>query len=390
MKLFTFATIVFLSLLSCTDFMSQYERIEENRIRLIDFIYEPAEAAPGDTVLCKTIFAGKEIGVDDIEWRVSYKLSMNAFGFDSAFDEQPLHTIAASCSTINASTQCFSMRFVIPKNCIAESPLVQDDWMSVLPPQLHTMLPPELKAFDKQAILSVVDSLAGVAASADADGKAALAAMLPESFSEQLPLLVQLLTTKIRLYAYVKNSHRIRSDYTVGYNRTFSKLPDVPLYENRNPSIDSIGLYRVKGVGIADYDKNADTTEYFSLTADGDTGIEIPVKEGYTYFVEAFVNNRDSVVTLGDMLNDEPVSVEDLSAEWLFQMDENEMENVKANDRMNIASLGDLNGMFYPPQSRKIKQFTIWVQVTDSKVNVLHRSQGSMVRAIKGRFVWEE
>lgn len=390
MKLFTFATIVFLSLLSCTDFMSQYERIEDSRIRLIDFVYEPAEAAPGDTVLCKTFFAGKEIDVDDIEWRVSYKLSMNAFGFDSAFDEQPLPTITASCSTVNAATQCFSMRFVIPKNCIAESPLVQDDWMSLLPQELQDMLPEEFKAFDKKTILAVVDSLAEVAASADADGRAALAAMLPESFRAQLPLLVQLLTAKIRLYAYVKNSHRIRSDYSVNYNRTFAMLPGLPLYENRNPKIDSIGLYRVKGIGIGDYDKNADTTEYFPLTADGDTGIEIKVKEGYTYFIEAFVSNRDSVVTLGDMLNGEPVSVEDLSSEWLFQMDENEMENVKANDRMNIAPLGDLNGFFYPPRSRKIKHFTIWVQVTDSKVNVLHRSQGSMVRAIQGRFVWGE
>ena len=45
------AGITLLLLAGCTDFPTKYSVIEDENTRLIDFIYEPAEAAPGDTVL---------------------------------------------------------------------------------------------------------------------------------------------------------------------------------------------------------------------------------------------------------------------------------------------------------------------------------------------------
>ena len=40
-------------LIGCAEFPTAYSRIEPEKVRLLDFIYEPAEAAPGDTVLLK-------------------------------------------------------------------------------------------------------------------------------------------------------------------------------------------------------------------------------------------------------------------------------------------------------------------------------------------------
>ena len=67
-------------------------------------------------------------------------------------------------------------------------------------------------------------------------------------------------------------------------------------------------------------------------------------------------------------------------------MDQEETENLSPNDMMNISTLGDLRGMFFPPQVKAITKFLLWVQVTDSKLVVLNRSQGSSVAEMNGFF----
>jgi hypothetical protein len=380
-------TSIFTFIIGCTDFSSQFERVENNRVRLIDFIYEPADAAPGDTVHLKALFAGKEITPEDIDWKVSYKLAMNNFGFDSAFDEQPLDYIAEPCSTYENSN-CIALRFVIPKNCIQQSPMVLNDWLSSIPEEMQNMLPPEMATLSKAEMVDFVDSLSNIVAVADSGSLSLIASLLPEEIINELPLITQLLTAKIRLYAYVKDSHRIKSDYTVSYNHRFARIPGIGVYDNKNPTIDSIGVYKVKGENLMKFERDGDSTHYTTIwtntLADSDATIE--AENGYSYFLEAFVSGRDSVVTLSDIAGEEPYSFEDMSAEWMFQMDEEEMDGCTTNDFMNVAGLNDLTAILYLPLNEKIKKFTIWVQVTDSKLNVLNRSQGSMVTEIHGTF----
>ena len=75
MRSITIFTTLFTALLwlECADFPTSYSRIESNKVRLLDFIYEPAEASPGDTVLLKAVFAGKPVTAEQLTWEMSSK-----------------------------------------------------------------------------------------------------------------------------------------------------------------------------------------------------------------------------------------------------------------------------------------------------------------------------
>jgi hypothetical protein len=78
---------VLLGALGCTNmFSTSYERVDPDMTRLIDFIYEPADAAPGDTVTLTAIFAGRKIPLENITWRVSFNTVVDPYGTTKAFD----------------------------------------------------------------------------------------------------------------------------------------------------------------------------------------------------------------------------------------------------------------------------------------------------------------
>jgi hypothetical protein len=66
-----------LVLVGCTDFPTTYDRIDDDRVRVLDFVYDPAEAAPGDTVSCTAYFAGIPVDTNDISWHVSWNMVAN-------------------------------------------------------------------------------------------------------------------------------------------------------------------------------------------------------------------------------------------------------------------------------------------------------------------------
>jgi len=71
--------------ISCVDpFSTRYERIDADRVRPIALVFEPAEAAPGDTVTMNVWFAGEP--VTDLNWTASFDYIFNQFGIDTALD----------------------------------------------------------------------------------------------------------------------------------------------------------------------------------------------------------------------------------------------------------------------------------------------------------------
>ncbi|MBN1759550.1 MAG: hypothetical protein JW863_14580 [Chitinispirillaceae bacterium] len=374
----------------CVQFPTQYERIEPDRIRLLDFMYEPPEALPGDTVTLRAVFAGKPVNPEDISWRVSWKVVRNAMGIDTSFEEQPL-VASVEPFEFSRSTSGITLRFAIPENCIAESPMVPDDWLSLLPDELRGGVPEPFASMSKEEILDRIDSLRTEIAALEDDQLEALGTLIPDLVAN-LPLAMQLLTVPVRLFADVKGEHRIQSDYTVSYTSAFARWPGANVFENTNPRIDSAGVYKVEGVGLARFDPEDENTEYipFSINGDADT-TRIPVDKGYSYFVKVFTGRRDTVYTLGDMMQGvTPSRTEEHTAEWLFRMEPDEMEDLSTNDLMNVGALGDFEGMLLPPRSKSIRHFTLWVQVTDSKIGIINRSQGSTVAEMQGLFEYTD
>ena len=394
MKIWTvFLMLTLLLLAGCIQFSTQYERIDADKVRLLDFIYEPAEAAPGDTVELRAIFAGKALAPEAVSWRVSYKIVKTLGGVDTAFDEQPLDCVAAQCS-LSQQTSCISVRFVIPHDCIAESPMVKENIAALFTDELRDMFPPGIDASSIGQTIGLIDYLSKLAASADSQQLAQVCDSLRNSMPEvleQLPLILQLLTVQIRIFADITGDHRIQSDYSVSYQPRFARLPGAGVYENHNPVVDSVGIYKVKGIALMKFDPENDDAQYVKLDDSKDSAAVIVIDKEYTYFIEVAAGGRDTVFTLGDITGGKaPSKLEDFTAEWLFQMDEEEIDGLSPNDLMNIAALGDLNGILVPPRKKQVERFTVWVQVTDSKLGILHRSQGSIIAEVHGRFEYTD
>ena len=379
-----------LLLFACTEFSTQFERIEDDRVRMLDFMYEPPEAAPGDTVTLRAVFAGKTVDVDDISWRVSWKVVKNIMGTDTSFEEHSLESLSMLQSDFSDHTSCIEVRFVIPDDCLLQSPMLPDDWVSLLPDELRDSVPEQFASMSKSEMVQLVDSLATVATTLDAGELVAVGVLVPDLVA-QLPLVTQLCTVPVRLFADVAGAHRIQSDYTVGYTTKFARWPGANVFANTNPRINSAGVYKVEGNGLVRFDRESDKSEFIQLYPPGEDTVRIPVDKGYSYFVAVVTGRRDTVYTIGDIMNGQPPErTEEHSAEWMFRMDPDETDGLSHNDFMNIASLNDVEGILLPPRKSEIRHFTIWVQVTDSKLGVLNRSQGSVLAEMQGVFEYTD
>ena len=268
--------------------------------------------------------------------------------------------------------------------------MIPDHWLQILPEALRGEVPEDLAVLSKRELLGMVSLVAAGAGTIDSAQLAEAEKRAP-GLMASLPVLAQVFTVPVRIFADVQGSHRIQSDYTVGYSSRLAHLPGVNVFENTNPRIDSVGLYIVEGAGLMRYDPESAKTKFMRLSlSPGDTS-RITVEKDFTYFVAVFTGRRDTVFTFGDMLEGVPPGrTEEHTAEWLFQMDTDEIKDLSPNDMMNVASLGDLDGVLLPPRKRAVKHFTLWVQVTDSKVGVLNRSQGSVLAELQGKFEYTD
>ena len=381
--------LIGITLWNCAQFPTQYERIEADRIRLLDFMYEPPDAAPGDSVTLRAVFAGKPVTAGDITWRVSWKVVKNAMGIDTAFEEEPLHATVTN-GNFSENTSCIEVRFVVPENCIEQSPMIPDHWPSALPDALQAAIPEEFAAMSKQQLLGMMNLITAEGVTVDSAALSMAEKNYP-GLTANLPFVAQVFTVPIRIFADVKGSHRIQSDYTVGYSSRLAKWPGVQVFENTNPRIDSVGIYRVEGNGIMRFDRHDENISFTRFSFASEDTTRITVDTGYTYFVTAFTGQYDTVFTLGDMMEGmPPTRTEEHTAEWLFQMPPEETEDLSPNDLMNIGSTGDLDAVLLPPRKSAVRHFTLWVQVTDSKLGVLNRSQGSVLAEVHGVFEYTD
>jgi len=56
----------------CEQFSTTYQRIDASEFRLLDFIYEPADIAPGDTLTLTAVFAGNR-NLTSTAWSGGYR-----------------------------------------------------------------------------------------------------------------------------------------------------------------------------------------------------------------------------------------------------------------------------------------------------------------------------
>jgi len=389
-------------------FPTNYERVDAERVRVLDYLYEPTEAAPGEIVNVYTLLAGAGAALfhpAEINWSVSYNVLSNSNGVDTALEIKPLAIQSYSEKYFSENTRCFVYAFKIPDSAVFNSVAIPEVWTSLVPKECQSEIPEFIDSLSKTDLINLIHTLATKAkiwgkilaaspASEDSLLQAdTLYSLYKSKYSRYIPALLQLLTIKIQLFSNILGAQKVRSTYSVRYNNCFKDIPGSRVYVNKNPVIDSIGIYKVKKENLLFFDpqENNYAFEFIRLSVRRNlpdtiplTVVEIDTK--CSYFVAGFAGKADSSMTIHAALQNGPATTEGLRTQWYFQLDPKEIAGVSPYDYMNISSMGNFIDKLYPPADEKVKTFTLWLEVSDSLCNEINRPQGSIVEEVQGRF----
>ena len=389
-------------------FPTNYERVDAERVRVLDYIYEPTEAAPGEIVNVYTLLAGAGAALlhpAEINWTVSYNVLSNSNGVDTALEIEPLKIQSYSEKYFSENTRCFVYTFRIPDSVVFNSVSIPEVWTSLVPKECQSEIPEFIDSLSKTDLINFIHTLATKAkiwgkilatspASEDSLLKAdTVYSLYKNKYSRYIPALLQLLTIKIRLFSNILGAQKVRSTYSVRYNNCFKDIPGSRVYVNKNPVIDSIGIYKVKKEDLLFFDPQENKYEFEFIRLFGRTNLPdtvplrvVEIDRKCSYFVAGFAGKPDSSMTVQAALQNGPATTEALLTQWYFQLHPKEIAGVSPYDYMNINNMGNFIDKLYPPADEKVKTFTLWLEVSDSLLNEINRPQGSIVEEVQGRF----
>jgi hypothetical protein len=368
-------------LTGCAEFPTSYSRIQQDKARVLDFIYEPSEAAPGDTVLLKAIFAGRPLAPEALTWGMSKKVVVNNYGVESALDTVPLEIMPEAC-TFSDRTSCIAFRFVIPKDVVADSPLIPDDWTASVPDYYRKQLPQNLLDMSKSGMLTMLENASSLSSPGNNSSTAAL-----------LPLLLQCFTVPIRIYCVIKNDHTIIDDYRVRYNSRFASIPEFRIPVNRNPRIDSVGVYIVHKASLSSFDPSAGKYSFDFMRIIDSGSTEIAIDDNNTYFMFPFIGDVDSTLSLDAAMGSGTWLPEKYEFQWFLQFDKQEMDKGSPYDLADFGATqlvaGQYLSRFHPSKNKAITSCTVWLEAGDDFVNEYFRPIGSTLKELRLRFTYK-
>jgi hypothetical protein len=356
--------IILITLIAgCSEFPTSFDRIEKSELRVLDFIYNPPEAAPGDTVQVKAVFAGKKVYLADIDWKISYNLINNVYGTDTAFDIVPLPVTPVE-NYFSKNTTCISFSFIVPEDIIAKHGQIPANWWELVPAEVSDSIPAEFKSISKNQILSTMEN-ASIPGTAEAQNPVLLS---------YLPLVSQLFTVQMQLLAEIKNDFTIESKYSVRYNSRLKKNPGITIEVNHNNRIDSVGVYKVPGE-LKKYDPSAMIHTFNRVDGTYGDNDTLLIDKGYSYFLRVFTQAPERTQSVQNVL-DGSSQDEVVIPVWFFEQNENEIKDVSPNDYFEFGN-GDTLVQMFPPGNGSIKTITIWTQILDMLINERYRPEGS-------------
>jgi hypothetical protein len=385
----------------CAQFPTTFERVESDMVRTLDFMYEPCEAAPGDTVTMVAHFSGKPFNISDIKWSISYNNLTNAYGQDTAFDIKPFIPLAVFDSSYVNETMTFKIRIPIPKDIMLQNCIVNRDW-SEFPVAVENSRGFSMNTeADRKNLISMFDVFSlkamewGKLLNNNPQSQDSLLEYDPlypifnSEFKNSVADLCFALTATIRLTAKIGNEPTIISRYVVRYNSRFSQIADLNVFLNRNPVVDSMVIYKVKGVNLRAFDKSLMQFETFKLNSTNnylpanhqatnvyDT-IALTNSDEYTYFLSVFMDEsqRDRAMTM-----DRSILKERYDFTCLYKVVEQSSNEILISEYpvFQDANTPELL-IFYPPKNNKISKMALWVTIDDEIRNVPFRPTGSAV-----------
>jgi hypothetical protein len=366
----TVAAVAALAISGCEQFSTSYERIDDSEFRMLKYIWDPADAAPGDTVTLTAVFAGKEADLkNDLHWWVSFDVIRDLYGTTTVVKSVPLDSVATSrLVAFSPHTRAIEFKIPVPPDIVKNSPSIPDAWAEMIPAGLKEMIPPALEVLTKTQIVDIIEQYAAGVNSIDENDKATI-----------IPIL-QYFTVPIRVstnHNIGKYPHTITSTQYIRYNNKF-KAAGIPV--NTSPKADSIVVYKVKGGDVSNID-NKSGLVYETIRLDDSGNSEIVVQSGYSYFLDAITSNIDTTTT---MFGNRMPEKHEIFRQ--FQLDKEETAGIHSSKFMSI---NNNSGKITFPTDRRITKFVFWLTVYDDVMNERLRPEGGALFEVSGRLVYK-
>lgn len=221
---------------SCTpDFDRDWDKIDDDMIRPMDFVFDKPDMSPGDVVTVQAWFAGKDINLLDISWKVSWNIVTLEYGEEKPFDIQPL--LFESEPTIvkrSNGAQVVEFSFKVPEDVM----------------ETNIELSKNFKEFQDEIDfegLNLPNSVSGILHYLDSISLMDATAKDSVKLSQGIMLntLSQIFTTQFRLYADYPGLPSTYKQHSVRYHSAFEGIDGV--HVNHNPTIENVVLYTIPG-----------------------------------------------------------------------------------------------------------------------------------------------
>ena len=360
---------------SCIENTSVFNRIEENKLRVIGVSYLPRpDVAPGDTVTARVYFAGNSVtGVD------GFSCTYNGYGDRERvlFDEKPLSVIG----TTSWLPDSFEYRFVLSDSVLIEH-----------------------RSYDLDSLES--DSLARLMAQ---PSDSVFAYILTLSEADQGALLdrVNKLSRAMATFctAHSENGAALRILGTLCV-RYHSRYPDY-LPVNNNPAVSWIAAYAVPrsaAMGFSPYDTGCDTairkTYLYNARYPESVASTIVIDTGYSYFFatdNGIVTSADSDGTPAadtvrdlDVGRDGTSERESYACKWFFRNLDHASEDYDSLLVIDDNASGSFIE-FRPPLAIGMRHFNLWAAVYDETGSFYYyRPRGMGVKGVSGMFEYTD
>ncbi len=368
-------------LFSCGwEFPTGYETIENDKIRSIAVVYDNnqlAEGSPSDTVDLYAYFGGEK--VSSVNWSFLAGSGTDILTQDTV----PLENIMVPGSYKEHTGQIGDsviLSIVISSSFLRDRLAAVDNVGALVPSFLKSSFSPALLQRNPLEVLDVLEFLASQPSSGDQVVDSLVHLLTGDNTTdvkEFLPRILQIFSVQLNVLVIVNEKYKARSNITIRYN---SKLRYLGKYipVNRNPQIERICLYRVRGERETfDPQKNASflDTSYDLMDLDS-----ITYKRGCSYFLQVFRKGGliDSSVSLQGILDEEHYT-----CEWFMQDNSNQGSGSGLMRLVGDMSLSSIVKIKMPANPVN-RSFTVWCVVYDFLLGERLRPVGFAIRRTRG------
>ena len=370
------------------NFPTRYDRIDNDRVRFPAFVYDNkgfAEGAPGDTVELRAYFAGEP--QKTTKWTISTTVFLGSFGTDTFADTVSLQNFIIPGTYKEYSggvSDSVVFSFAVPADIIRNKFNNIETIGSLIPADMRNSLPSEFLKLKPVEVINILNILSSAPLNIDSVSVDSILKVLTGdstgSVREMFPVLLQIFSVTMRIFAVVNDEFKVESDFTVRYNSGLSYLGSaIPV--NHNPVIDWVRLYKIRG-SRRSFDITRDLSLVDSIYEMGGDDDTIFIEDGCSYFLVA--DSGTASIDRGVSLTSGSLSQEIFNYEWFYRNDDS-FPDQKIDNLLVLQSIpGSNNTRLLPSVDKRMEHFSIWLVVYDSFFGERLRPVGFWFRGFRG------